>query len=270
MRSPFAILQLSDHSILLAYIYFAVFSRCSYCRLTAIVFAAWFAVPFFASLCHFYSSRHFLPCHFQRCHPFYRCSASNIAAFHSRLDLELPILLWSCRRHIHFAAKDVFVVTTSRRPIFFVAFLVVVLLVILMPSCYSYCHCSTSSNSHTVLLSKPASYSLALFSVPIKICKYTYQSFMVVSLCGYSTLVSAVKVRLRYGGNTWKVRRTYCGKILPHFQELFIIVCMHVTIYVYTLFFLFQLCISFAHTKLFGRHILFCITQVVRFKTSIA
>ena len=61
-----------------------------------------------------------------------------------------------------------------------------------------------------------------------------------------------------------------CGKILPHFQELFIIVCMHVTIYVYTLFFLFQLCISFAHTKLFGRHILFCITQVVRFKTSIA
>ena len=32
----------------------------------------------------------FLPCHFQRCHPFYRCSASNIAASHSRLDLELP------------------------------------------------------------------------------------------------------------------------------------------------------------------------------------
>ena len=61
-----------------------------------------------------------------------------------------------------------------------------------------------------------------------------------------------------------------CGKILPHFQELFIIVCMHVTIYVYMLFFLFQLCISFAHTKLFGRHILFCISQVVRFKTSIA
>ena len=32
----------------------------------------------------------FLPCHFQCCRPFYRCSASNIAAFHSRLDLELP------------------------------------------------------------------------------------------------------------------------------------------------------------------------------------
>ena len=32
----------------------------------------------------------FLPCHFHHCHPFYRCSASNIAAFHSRLDLELP------------------------------------------------------------------------------------------------------------------------------------------------------------------------------------
>ena len=51
----------------------------------------------------FNSSHHFY------CHailittvPFYRCSASNIAAFHSRLDLELPFLLWSCRRHIHF------------------------------------------------------------------------------------------------------------------------------------------------------------------------
>ena len=32
----------------------------------------------------------FLPCHFQCCRPFYRPSASNIAAFHSRLDLELP------------------------------------------------------------------------------------------------------------------------------------------------------------------------------------
>ena len=50
------------------YFYFAVFSRRGYCRLAAI----------------------FLPCHFQRCRPFYRCSASNIAAFHSRLDLELP------------------------------------------------------------------------------------------------------------------------------------------------------------------------------------
>ena len=38
-------------------------------------------------------------------------------------------------------------------PIFFVAFLVVVLLVIFTPSCCSYCHCSTGSNSHTVLLS---------------------------------------------------------------------------------------------------------------------
>ena len=88
-------MQLSHRSILLAYIYFAVFSRRGYCRLAAIVFAAWVAVPFFASLRHFYSSRHFLPCHFHRCHPFYRCSASNIAAFHSRLDLELPFLLWS-------------------------------------------------------------------------------------------------------------------------------------------------------------------------------
>ena len=35
------------------YFYFAVFSRCGYCRLAAIVLAAWVAVPFFTSLRHF-------------------------------------------------------------------------------------------------------------------------------------------------------------------------------------------------------------------------
>ena len=140
-----------------------------------------------------------------------------ISRLHSRLDFELPFLLWSCRRHIHFAVKDVFVATTSRRPVFFFdAFLVVVLLVIFTPSCCSYCHCSTGSNSHTVVLSKPASYSPALFSVPVKICEHAYQSIMVVygtekvrQLCSYSTLAGAVKVRLRYGGSTWKVRCAY-------------------------------------------------------------
>ena len=51
---------------------------------------------------------------------------------------------------------------------FFAFFLVVILVIIFMPSCCSYCHCSTSSNSYTVVLSKPASHSPALFSVPIK------------------------------------------------------------------------------------------------------
>ena len=40
---------------------------------------------------------------------------------HSRLDLsfiELLFLLWSCRCHVHFVAKDVFVVTTGRCPVF--------------------------------------------------------------------------------------------------------------------------------------------------------
>ena len=94
--------------------------------------------------------------------------------------------------------------------------LVVVLLVIFTPSCCSYCHCLACSNSHTVVLSKPASYSPAFFSVPIKRCEHAYQSFMVVygtgkvrRLCGYSTLAGAVKVRLRYGRRTRKVRRTY-------------------------------------------------------------
>ena len=34
-------------------IYFTVFSRRGYCRLAAIIFAAWVAVPFFTSLRHF-------------------------------------------------------------------------------------------------------------------------------------------------------------------------------------------------------------------------
>ena len=39
------------------YFYFAVFSRCDYCHLATIVFAAWVAVPFFTSLRN--SSHHF-------------------------------------------------------------------------------------------------------------------------------------------------------------------------------------------------------------------
>ena len=39
--------------------------------------------------------------------------------------------------------------------------------------------CSTGSNSHTVVLSKLASYSPALFSIPVKICEHAYQSFIV-------------------------------------------------------------------------------------------
>ena len=164
----------------------------------------------------------FLPCHFHHCRPIYRCSASNVAAFHSKLDLELLFLLWFCRRHIHFATKDVFVVTTGRRPVPFFAFLVVIILVIFTPSCCSYCHCSTGSNSHTVVLSKPASYSPALFSVPVKIREHAYQSFMVVSRYGkygYSTLVGAVKVRLRYGGSTREVRRKY-GKSTVKYSKI--------------------------------------------------
>ena len=36
-----------------------------------------------------------------------------------------------------------------------------------------------------------------------------YGTEKVRQLCGYSTLAGAVKARLRYGGSTWKVRRTY-------------------------------------------------------------
>ena len=37
------------------YFYFAVFSRCGYSRLAAIVLAAWVVVPFFDSLRHFFT-----------------------------------------------------------------------------------------------------------------------------------------------------------------------------------------------------------------------
>ena len=100
------------------YIYFAVFSHRGYYCLAAIVFTAWVAVLFFASLRHFYSAAIF-------CHAIFIAAIHFIAVqpaisrFFIRLDLELPFLLWSCRRHTHFAAKDVFVTTTSRRPIFF-------------------------------------------------------------------------------------------------------------------------------------------------------
>ena len=80
-----------------------------------------------------------------------------------------------------------------------------------MPSCCSYCHCSTGSNSHTVVLSKPASYSPALFSVPVKIREYSYQSFMVVSWYGESTAVVQLQYVSGCGKSTIKVRRKYEG-----------------------------------------------------------
>ena len=89
-----------------------------------------------------------------------------VVSFHSRLDLSfvgLQFLLWFCR-HIHFAAKDVFVVTTGCRPVFFSW---LPLFLSFSRRC-SYCHGSTGSNAHTVVFSKPASYSPALFSIPVK------------------------------------------------------------------------------------------------------
>ena len=93
-------------------------------------------------------------------------------------------------------------------PQFFVfVFLVVVLLVIFTPSCFSYCHCSTSSISHTVVLSKCLHPTL---QYPHKICEHAYQSFMVAygtgkvrQLCSCNMLAGVVKVRLRYGRSTW-------------------------------------------------------------------
>ena len=73
----------------------------------------------------------------------------------------IAVLLWFCRRHIHLVVKDAFVVTTGCRPLFFFW---LSLFSSFSRHC-SYCHCSTDNNSHTVVLSKPASYSPALFSI---------------------------------------------------------------------------------------------------------
>ena len=80
-----------------------------------------------------------------------------------------------------------------------------------MPSCRSYCHCTTSSNSHTVVLSKPASYSPALFSVPVKIHEHAYQSVMVVSRYGESTAVLRLQYVSGCGKSTIRVRQKYAG-----------------------------------------------------------
>ena len=92
--------------------------------------------------------------------------------------------------------------------IFFV-FLVVVLLVIFTPSCCSYCHCTTGSNSHTVVLSKPASYSPALFSIPIKRRKHAYQFFYGCIRYRESTAVVQLEYVNRCGKSTIKVRQKY-------------------------------------------------------------
>ena len=66
------------------YFYLAVFSRRGYCRLAAIVLAAWVVVPFFTSFtflnssCHYYCHAIFIAAvHFDHCRPFYRCSARH-------------------------------------------------------------------------------------------------------------------------------------------------------------------------------------------------
>ena len=90
-----------------------------------------------------------LPCHFHHLIAailYIPVQQATIAAFHSRLDLSLPFLLWSCHRHIHFVVKDVFLMTVP-------------------------CHCSTSSNS---LLSKPAFHSPVLFSISVKRHEHAY------------------------------------------------------------------------------------------------
>ena len=122
-------------------------------------------------------------------------------------------------------------------PRFFFAFLVIIL-VIFTPSCCSYCLCSTGSNSHTVVLSKPASsYSpCSIVLCPHKntrtclpifyhCVRYSESTAVVllqcISGCGKSTIKvrqkyaeSKAYVRLKYGKSTVKygtVRKLFLG-----------------------------------------------------------
>ena len=65
--------------------------------------------------------------------------------------------------------------------------------------------------TYSIVLSKPASYSPALFSVPVKIREQAYQSFIIVSRYRESTAVVQVQHVSGCGKSTIKVRRKYAG-----------------------------------------------------------
>ena len=192
------------------YFYFAVFSHCGYIAVSLFLFSL-LGLPcrssllsaIFRSSCHFYCCAIFIAAvHFIALQP------AIITTFHSRLDLsfvELPFLLWSYCRHIDFAAKDVFIVTTGR-PLFFFAFLVV--LVIFTPLYCSYSHCSTGSNSHTVVLCEPC----ILFSsivYPRKKTRICLPIFYCFLRCGESTVVVQLQYVSRCGKSMITVRQKY-------------------------------------------------------------
>ena len=186
------------------YFYFAVFSHHGHCRLAAIVFAAWVTVPFFAFplLSTIFNSIHHFYCRaiFIAAIPFCRCSARQQL---SQLFIQSWILLLlGCRfcsgpviAIFILLLKDAFFVTTCHRRFFFFFLLFWLSFFSSFSHRCSYCHCSIDSNSHTIVLSKPASYSPALFSIPVKRREHAYQSFIIAygtgkvwRLCGYSTL----------------------------------------------------------------------------------
>ena len=114
--SPFAILQLSHCSILLSFIFILLFSHAVAIAVLPLLFlllrlpcraVLGFSPPFYIVAAIFFAAVYFV-------------AVQPDSAFHSRLDLSfvgLLFLLWSCHCHIHFAAKDAFVVTTGRCPV---------------------------------------------------------------------------------------------------------------------------------------------------------
>ena len=104
-------------AILLAFIFILLFSRAvaiAVLPLLLIAFATWVAMPLLSAI--FNSSHHFYyHAIFIAAVRFIAVQPAIIASFHPRLDL---FMLWFCHRRIHFAAKDVYVVTTGRCPVF--------------------------------------------------------------------------------------------------------------------------------------------------------
>ena len=106
---------------LLDFIFILLFSRAVAIAVSWLLFFP-LGLPCHSSLFSaIFNSRHHFYCHtIYRCHLFCHCLArQQLSHLYISMDLSivgLAFLLWSCRCHIHFPAKDAFIVTYRSLP----------------------------------------------------------------------------------------------------------------------------------------------------------